>query len=287
MIRVGLVTCRKVPELTPDDLLLAGELGRRGVDPVALVWDDPRVAWDAFDALILRSVWDYHHRIAEFGDWLGGLKTAGATVWNPVSAVRWNLHKSYLRDLASAGVATVPTVWLDRGASVDLAEMLATHGWLQAVVKPAVSASAFATWLVEAGEAAAGQARLEELLAAGDVLVQRFEPAIRDAGEWSILFFGGAYSHAVRKRPRAGDFRVQEELGGTSTPAEPPSSLLDICRRILERIDGPWLYARVDGIEQGGGFTLMELELIEPFLFLGSHPQAPGRLADALLARLR
>jgi glutathione synthase/RimK-type ligase-like ATP-grasp enzyme len=286
MSRVGLVTCRKVPELTPDDLLLAGELGRRGIDAVAVVWDDPAVAWEGFDALVLRSVWDYHHRSAEFGAWLDRLEASGVAVWNPVPVVRGNLHKSYLRGLAAAGIATVPTVWLDRGASADLAGVMAANGWPRAVVKPAVSASAFKTWLVEAGEAAAGQTRLEELLAAGDALVQRFEPAIRDAGEWSVLFFGGAYSHAVRKLPGPGDFRVQAELGGSSAAAQPAPAVLAACRRILETLAGPWLYARVDGIEQDGAFILMELELIEPFLFLGADPRAAARLAEALESRL-
>jgi glutathione synthase/RimK-type ligase-like ATP-grasp enzyme len=127
------------------------------------------------------------------------------------------------------------------------------------------------------------QATVEELLADGDVLIQCFMPEIRTHGEWSLIFVDGEYSHGVVKRPAPGDFRVQTELGGSAERQAPPQLLLDEARALAARIPEPWLYMRIDGLDLGGTFTLMEMELIEPFLFLADAPAAPLRLADALL----
>jgi glutathione synthase/RimK-type ligase-like ATP-grasp enzyme len=281
-LTVGLVTCGAVPELTRDDQILVAELARRGIAAVTLLWDDRTVAWERFDALVLRSCWDYHLRTQEFVAWLGRIEDSGARLWNPAPLVRRNLHKSYLRILSEAGVPIPPTIWLERETRPSLTELLTERAWSEAVIKPAVSASAHRTWRARLADAPRLQPRLDAALAEGDVLVQRFEPAIRERGEWSLVFFGGRFSHGVIKRPRSDDFRVQEEHGGTAQPAVAPPDLVRQGRRILDEIEGPWLYARVDGIESDGVFTLLELELIEPVLFLAQDPQAAARFAEAL-----
>jgi len=281
-LTVGLVTCGAVPELTPDDQRLVTELARRGLAAVTLLWDDRTVAWERFDALVLRSCWDYHLRLKGFVEWLGRIEDSGARLWNPAPLVRRNLHKSYLRILSEAGVPIPPTIWLERGTHPTLSELLIERAWSEAVIKPAVSASAHRTWHAHLGDTPRLQSRLDEVLAECDVLVQRFEPAIRERGEWSLVFFGGRFSHAVIKRPRSDDFRVQEEHGGSAEPAVAPPDLIRQGRRVLDEIEGPWLYARVDGIERDGVFTLLELELIEPVLFLAQDPRAAARFADAL-----
>jgi hypothetical protein len=242
------------------------------------------VRWGDFDRLVLRSCWDYHKRPDEFLAWLALLEAQGAPLWNPPRLVRANAHKSYLRALESAGVPVLPTAWLPRGAAADLRALLEERGWPEAVVKPAVSASAYGTWRTGVSRASEDQRALDDLLSRADVLVQPLAPEVARDGEWSLVFFGGSYSHAVLKRPGAGDFRVQSELGGTETTLEPAPSLLAQARAVASKIDGPWLYARVDGIDRAGVFTLFELELIEPFLYLGRHPQAAARFAEAILA---
>jgi len=281
-LTVGLVTCGAVPELTSDDLRLVTELARRGIAAVTLLWDDRTVAWERLDAVVLRSCWDYHLRTREFVEWLGRIEISGARLWNPPPLVRRNLHKSYLRLLSGTGVPIPPTIWLDRGSRASLSELLTERAWSEAVIKPAVSASAHRTWHAQVADAPGLQPRLEAALADGDVLVQRFEPAIRERGEWSLVFFGGSFSHAVIKRPRSGDFRVQEEHGGSAEPAVALPDLVRQGQRILEEIEGPWLYARVDGVEKDGVFTLLELELIEPVLFFAHDALAASRFADAL-----
>lgn len=282
--RIAFATHGGLPGLSADDRLAVAELSRLGVEVDATVWDDPGVSWDRYDSVVIRSCWDYHLRPGEFLHWLSRLEQEGVSLWNPAPVVRANVDKGYLVDLAAAGIPVVPTVRLDPGESVDLARLLAERGWDEVVVKPSVSASAFRTRRVRREEAPAAQADLEEMLAVSGALVQRFLPEIQTGGEWSILFFGGEYSHAVLKRPKAGDFRVQEELGGSSVPERPSPTLIEQARAIAGTIPAPWLYARVDGVETGGVFTLMELELTEPLLFLGWDSQAPARFAKAVLA---
>ena len=281
--RFALATCAQLPALGEDDALLAAELRRRGAEARAAVWDDPGVRWTDFDRVVLRSCWDYHRRPAEFLAWIDRLEREGVPLSNPPALVRANAHKSYLRALESAGVPILPTAWLARASRVDLASLLAERGWADAVMKPAVSASAHLTSRTSPARAAADQPRLSQMLEEGDVLVQAFAPEI-ERGEWSFVFLGGAFSHAVLKRPAAGDFRVQSELGGTAVALEPPPPLLDQAAAVMATVPDGWLYARVDGIERDGRLTVLELELIEPFLFLADHPGAAARLAEAILS---
>jgi glutathione synthase/RimK-type ligase-like ATP-grasp enzyme len=284
VLKIALATSAAVPELTPDDRLLLDELRRRGAQARAEVWDDAGVSWAAYDAVVVRSCWDYHLRRPAFLDWAARVEAAGPVLWNPAALVRANAHKAYLRDLAAAGVPVLPTAWLQLGTAADLTAELAGRGWGAAVVKPAVSASAHRTWRVTREEASCRQADLEALLSQGDVLVQEFAPEVTAQGEWSFVFLAGAYSHAVLKRPASGDYRVQDEWGGTVSATEPPPALVACARRVASTVPDPWLYARVDGIDRSGVLLVMELELIEPHLFLSHADGAAGRLADAIMA---
>jgi glutathione synthase/RimK-type ligase-like ATP-grasp enzyme len=282
--RIAFVTHAGLPGLSDDDRLAVEELACRGAEVEPAVWDDPGVYWSHFDSVVLRSSWDYHLKLSSFLDWLDRLEREGVPLWNPAAVVRANVDKGYLVDLASAGVPVVPTVRVEKESRANLAEILDERGWTDAVIKPAVSASAFRTWRISHIQAAAEQSTFEELLAASPVLVQPFLQEIQTRGEWSIIFLGGEYSHAVLKRPRPGDFRVQEHLGGSSLPEAPGPGLIAQARAVVEKIPGPWLYARVDGVETDAGLLLMELELTEPSLFLGTDRKAPARFAEAILA---
>jgi len=282
-MKIAFVTHAGLPELSADDRLAVEELRRRGARVEPAVWNDSQVRWSAYDRVVIRSCWDYHLRPDAFLGWLERLEEERAPLWNPAPVVRGNVDKAYLAGLAAAGLPVVPTVRLERGEPADLAALLDRKGWAEAVVKPSVSASAFRTLRVGRGDAGAAQAKLEELLASSGALVQPFLPEIQSGGEWSLIFLGGRYSHAVLKRPKSGDFRVQQELGGSADPTVPSHGLIEQARRVVETIPGPWLYARVDGLEIGGTFTLMELELTEPSLFLGTDERAPARFAEAIL----
>jgi glutathione synthase/RimK-type ligase-like ATP-grasp enzyme len=237
----------------------------------------------AYDAVVLRSTWDYHHRLADFLAWIDRLGDMGARLWNPPDVLRWNTDKRYLARVSHPHLSPPPTVIVDRGSRVTLAALLDDHGWDEMVMKPTVSADGFSTERTSRERAAIDQPMLDAMLARGDdVMLQALVPEIRTNGEWSLMFFGGAFSHAVRKQPREGEFRVQERLGGTIEPFVPPAELIEHARDLLERHAPGCLYARVDVVETRTRFVLMEIELVEPSLFLEHHPPAAMAFARAI-----
>jgi glutathione synthase/RimK-type ligase-like ATP-grasp enzyme len=284
--RVALATYDRAPDLAPDDLLLAGALERAGIRPVATVWSDPSVDWRAFDAVVIRSCWDYHRRHAEFMAWLDALDAAGRLVLNATPIVRWNSDKRYLVDLARRGVSTVPTRIVERGSRVPVPDVAHAEGWTRFVVKPAVSASAYETHALELPLAGDDRAAIERVVAHGAALVQPFLDEVTTDGELSLIFFDGVFSHAAIKRSRRGDFRVQTEHGGTVAPVDVVPAIIQQARRSLEALDELPLYARVDGVGDERSFRLMELELIEPNVFLAASDGAADRFAAAIVRRL-
>lgn len=286
-MRLALVTYSGLPGLSEDDRLVVGPLAARGISAEPAAWDDPAVEWDSYDALVVRSTWNYHRSFDAFRAWIDRVEALGVPLWNPAALLRWNASKTYLRDLVGRGVRVLPTHWVERGSATDLAEVLAGEGWSDAVVKPAISASAYETWRVAARRLRVeDDSRFRGLTGEGDVMVQPFLPELARDGEWSMIFLAGEYSHAVLKRPRRGDFRVQHEHGGTAEACAPPGHLTAAAREITAAVPAPWLYARVDGCEVAGQFVLVELEMLEPSLFLASAASAAERFADAIAQRL-
>ena len=280
--RIGFVTFADHRQLTPDDRLPVPLLATRGVEVVPTVWTEPLA--EDLDGLVLRSTWDYHVKLPEFLAWVDSVEARGIPLWNRPSTVRWNVDKAYLLEVERRGVPIVPTRHAPRGSGATLSTLLEEAGWPEAVVKPSISGGAFETWRARGLEAE--DARFARQLEAMDGLIQPFLPELVSAGEWSLLFFRGRYSHAVLKTPAAGDFRVQEEFGGMVSPVEPPPWVLASARRALEAAGHETLYARVDGVVRRGRFELMELELVEPSLFLASAPGAADRFAAAISAVL-
>ena len=283
---IGLVTYAKHPDLTDDDRPLIGELSSLGLEGVPVLWDDRTADWAQFRALVLRSAWDYHLRPTEFVAWLAQLEQQGVQLWNSVATVRWNMHKRYLRELESSGVLVPRTEWLARADPRPLSAVMRHNQWTDAIVKPAISASATDTWRTS-GDIAADDRRHRELLERSDILVQEIIPEVATSGEWSLIFIAGEFSHATIKRPRPGDFRVQTELGGTADAAEAPAEVIAAAAGITAHIPGDWLFARIDGVVTSRGFMLMEVECIEPHLFFGHEPASRARFARALAQRLR
>ena len=283
--RVAFVTFHGLPGLSADDQLAVTALRARGATVEAAAWDDALVSWASFDRIVLRSAWDYHTRPVEFRAWIDRVAPLG-TLWNPPGVVRWNMDKRYLLDLASRGVRTVPTVCVEGDDARSLVELLATHGWDDVVIKPGISASGHETWRASRGSAVTHEPRFRAARARGAMLVQPFQREVTESGEWSLVHIGGEFSHAVVKRAASGEFRVQEEHGGTATSEAPSAEMLAAAARALSRVEGPWLYARVDGCMIGGEFTLMELEMIEPSLYFAMDQGATERFANAVLSRL-
>ena len=282
--RIALVTCDAHPLLYADEQLLPARFAAAGIDATPQSWSDPAVAWSEFDRVVLRSMWDYFERIDEFTVWIDRLAERRIPVCNPASLVRWNLDKRYLADLAARGVRIVPTHFVAPGDRLDLGVLVRGAGWPEAILKPAVSGGAYRTHRFTAANAPSLQGELDAILRKCGALVQPFLPEIAAEGEWSLLFFGGAFSHAVIKTPAPGDFRVQSQFGGDYRAAEPPPSLLAAATAIVAALPSPAVYARIDGVRRDDAFLLMEVEAIEPYLFLPHSPNAIDRYVAAVAA---
>ncbi len=286
MTRVGFATSHRFAELVADDQLAVESLRALAVEVQPIVWTDEVSGADGCSIIVVRSCWDYHRIPARFHDWIRALEARGVRVWNPPAMIEWNTDKRYIQALASGGVLLPDTLWLDRGEPCDLVSLLSDRGWARAVVKPAISATAWRTFVTRPETAPRDQAALDEVLTETGALVQRFVDEIEAEGEWSLVFFDGAFSHAVMKRPTRGDFRVQEDFGGSSEARVPPPAVVEAATYALRQVPGAPLYARVDGVVVDDAFTLMEMELIEPSLFLATDEGAPRRFAQAIVRRL-
>ncbi|MFL5322102.1 MAG: RimK family alpha-L-glutamate ligase [Myxococcaceae bacterium] len=276
---VVLATCKPLPNYDPEHAPIIEALGRRGVSCEAVAWD-ARVSWTGAEVVVLRSTWDYHLRREEFLSWVE--RTALLTsVWNPAKVVRWNSHKGYLRELSERGVPTVPTEWVPKGKTPSLSELLTRRGWTDAVAKPAISAGGFET--VRVRHTADAQAAFERIAAHSEVMVQPYLRSVEGHGERSLVYIGGEFSHAVRKPPL---LKAVERPSDDVVPAIAEADELELAKRVLAAVESELLYARVDlARDESGRPMLMELEVIEPSLFLRHAKGAADRLAEAIIQK--
>jgi glutathione synthase/RimK-type ligase-like ATP-grasp enzyme len=265
-----------------DDRLLTEALAARGLTAQRVDWADPTVDWASFKLAVFRTTWDYFERYAEFTAWL---KRAEAQVRciNDARTIWWNLDKHYLGDLEARGVAIVPTVYREAGATESLPDLVARTGWTEGVLKPCVSGAARHTYRVNASTAAALEMQIAPVLATEAFLYQPFVQDIQVGGERSLMVLGGVATHAVQKVPKAGDFRVQDDHGGTWSPYGPTPEEIAFAQRAVAAVTPRPQYARVDIVRGNDGqLQIMELELIEPELWLRSEPAAAARFAEAI-----
>lgn len=284
---LAVITGRHAPDLSDDARRLTAALTERGVGTEPVRWDDPAVRWDDYDGALFRSCWEYPTDLDRFRSLLDELERADLPVCNPLTAVRWNAHKSYLVDLSEAGVRTPETTVIDAGTDVSLGEVLDRRGWDEAVMKPAVGSFSRDVVRVSRDASERAETRFRSLLAAGDVVVQRFVPEITD-GERSIVFFDGTDSHAWNSLTTDDDVT---DFDGVDTAYEPSrrireqaAAVLDAALDCLGESVSSLPYARVDYVSRDGTLLLMELELIEPFLGLDRGSDAGELAADALLS---
>eukprot|EP01037_Dinobryon_pediforme_P007450 gene7452-7514_t len=269
-MNICFVTCKKLKGLAADDEILVNYLHDRNIGVTAEVWDDDQVDWTKYDAIVLRSTWDYHVKIEQFNVWLDRLTALNCLVLNPVSVIKNNQHKKYLFDLAEKGVLIPPSYFAEQGGTDRISEITRNNSWDRVVVKPAVSGGAYNTWTTTAAAVYADEQRFMEMLHEGDVIVQQFMDGVISDGELSLMFFNKRFSHAILKNAKSGDFRVQQEFGGTSVQVTLSAEVIADVHKLVDSIDESLLFARVDGILTAGNFYLMELELIEPALFIGT-----------------
>ena len=269
-----------------DDELAYPPLKALGWWVETISWRAPSCDWRKYDAVVIRSTWDYVDHPDAFLAALGQIESAGVPLFNSLELVRWNMRKTYLRDLAARGVPVVPTLWRERLVPGELPSLREEIGTSEMVIKPLLGLNARGVFRVNARTAGNPSAELCRHYAKREFMVQPFLSHVTSEGEFSLSYFNGQLSHTILKTPKSKDFRVQEEHGGVIQPAEAESELRAAGELALKALDSVPLYARADFVRanDGRGFWLMELELIEPSLYLRMDPGAPERFAKALHA---
>jgi hypothetical protein len=264
-----------------DDLAIL-PLARRGWQVETLPWNRPGVDWRRYDLVVIRSTWDYQHHAEQFLGVLTTIEQCGVRLENGSEIARWNMAKTYLRELAGRGIEIVPTFWREALAPGELVPLFEELRSDEAVIKPVMSGNAEGAWRLDAVSVREKAAEIEAYFARRPLMLQPFERGIVEEGEFSMIYLNGAHSHSVLKVPKRGDFRVQEEHGSEIVPIVPEPALLAAGNAAIAAIGEKLLYARADFVRSDEAFRLMELELVEPSIYLRTDAGAPDRFAGAI-----
>ena len=292
MTDITLLTCRayyKPDNITPyiQNILLEQELLKSAFESQGLkvditYWDNPSYEWQQTKSVLFRTVWDYFERFDEFWDWLEQVKTKTRLI-NSYELIKWNIDKHYLRDLKNNGIQVVPTYFADRGNNISLQEIANLNDWKHIVIKPAISASAFNTYKITNDEIEQKEQLFHELLQTHDMLVQPFFPTISELGEASLMVFGGKFTHAILKKAKTGDFRVQDDFGGTVHDYNPTQEEIKFAEKVFQSCTSLPIYGRVDIVwDSNKHIYLSELEIIEPELWIRNRPESANKIAEAV-----
>jgi len=283
---LGILTYKDIPHLTSDDLLFCKELENRGVKYQIVDWNASLPAKN-ITHLLIRSPWDYFHKPEEFMEYLETCRSRKITVINDVELVRWNHTKHYMAELENAGVPVVPSLFYSQTESPLEFQDEVKKKWPLVVVKPAISGSAFLTYQLASGTKEF-VVRCREILKHGDLMIQPYIESIQKDGEVSLIYFNnGEFSHAVLKRPKNEDFRVQVEHGGSTVFFEAPENLKALAKNTFKNVDHEWFYARVDIVDWQKNPVIGELEMLEPALYFQQHPPAAKRFAELLIEKFK
>jgi glutathione synthase/RimK-type ligase-like ATP-grasp enzyme len=271
-----------VQNILTEDILLTEALEARGVSVNRVDWADKNYDWSLTDYAIFRTTWDYFERFDEFINWLDTTKEIIKFI-NPVEMINWNLDKHYLQDLAEKGINIPPTIFIETGTTTTLRKLFEDAGWPQAILKPAVSGAARHTYRLDETSIAPHENIFQELIAKEVMLLQPFQRSVLQKGEVALMFFNGKYSHAVLKVAKPGDFRVQDDFGGTVHDYTPTNEEIILGEQTLQACTTMPVYARVDIIEDNNNVpAVSELEIIEPELWFRFHHPAASKMADAI-----
>ncbi|MEJ5961659.1 ATP-grasp domain-containing protein [Pedobacter immunditicola] len=288
---IALITFRQYEDFfegvdTNEDDKLIAFLQQKNLHLKSVAWNNPDIDWKQFDLVILKSPWDYHDHIDAFLNWILMLQNEGIQVLNPAETILWNSNKKYLTEIADAQLPIIPSILIEKGDKPDWHTFFQNWDTNKIVVKPCISAGAKNTMLLSLDKIDENRAELENWIQSEDFLVQPYLQEV-EQGEWSLLFFGETFSHAILKTPKDGDFRVQHSHGGSFSEAPLADTFIQKAGAYVEKFAKGSLYVRVDGIIKDDEFYLMELEMIEPYLYLDDADGAFDRYHDALLKLMR
>ena len=286
--RCAFITMDSMEGFVCDDDLAIPALKELGWDVEKISWRAQGTDWTRYGIVVIRSPWDYPTDAPRFLALLDEIEASGTPLLNPPELVRWNLHKSYLKWLEERDVSVVPTRWLDKPRQADILALFDEYGSDKMVIKPAVGANAQHAHVLYKETLEQDWPEIELVFEHRQAMVQPFRAAIQSEGEYSVMFVDGEISHTIRKTPKPGDFRSQEEHGADIALVEPEALLVKRASEAVWALSVRPLYGRADMIRNpDGDFEIMELELVEPSMYLRMDPGAPMRFARAIIKHAR
>jgi|WetSurMetagenome_2_1015567.scaffolds.fasta_scaffold01204_8 glutathione synthase/RimK-type ligase-like ATP-grasp enzyme len=286
--KAALLSMNSLKNFYTYDKLLIEPMSKLGWDAEEISWRNEDVDWNDYAAVIVRSTWDYQNDSEKFLNVLVSINNSSAHLENDLELMKWNMNKNYLFDLEKKGVRIVNTIWetsFNPNNAYDYFNKLSSE---EIIIKPNISANADNTFRLSKEKLIENMQKLEQVFAQRDFMVQPFMQNIVDEGEYSLFYFNGVFSHAVLKKPKENDFRVQEEHGGIFKSIDPTEQQKSIAEKIVNKLPVIPLYARTDLVRtKENDFALIELELIEPSLYFNMDSLSPERFANAFNNRMK
>jgi glutathione synthase/RimK-type ligase-like ATP-grasp enzyme len=275
-----------IKNVITEDALLVNALGKLGLKVIRLAWSDPDFDWASTKAIVFRTTWDYCNDFPKFSDWLNKVSKV-TTLINSEALIRWNIDKHYLQDLQNKGVHIAETLFIAPHTTKRLEELHTQMGWTETVLKPCVSGGARHTYRLNANNIASHEAVFKALIAEEAMMLQPFQHHIVSEGEISMMVFNGEFTHAILKKAKVGDFRVQDDFGGSVADYSPTNAQIEFAINTVNACSELPIYARVDIFKDNeGNIALAELEIIEPELWLRHHPDSAMVLAKGIKDKL-
>lgn len=281
MFKLALLTYDGLPDLYPSDQTLIPLLNDYGIIAKPAIWNDKLISWLNFDGVLFRNTWDYYKYPNEFLTFLSLLDNLNLKSINPTSIIRKNVHKFYLKEIEESGVDIVPSIFIEKNKLPNAMNLL-KEDWNSFIIKPAISAGSWWTRRFDHLEIKNILLTYETFNQKNDLIIQKFIPEIQTIGEYSLVFIKQKFSHAILKRPKEGDFRIQVQFGGRYEKINPEKSMLDLAQSIVDRFAIGTLYSRVDGVFSGDHFLLMELEMIEPDLYFDHYLEGKHLFVESI-----
>lgn len=283
MERCAFLSIDSLQEFECYDHLLFEPFNNRGWEVDTVSWHSETVDWNLYDAVIIRSCWDYHKHARRFLEVLGVIDASSAVLANSLDLVKWNINKKYLKDLQEQDIPIVPTLWADDIKSVAFEEIFSILGTDELIIKPTVGAGADDTFRINKEDPGESLTKATGTLSGRTVMIQPFMQNIITEGEYSLFYFNGRYSHAILKTPESADFRAQEEHGGRLKTVKAGQEMLKAAEKVKQAVPGRPLYNRIDFVKADGSFLVMEVELIEPSLYFNMDSESPRRFTEAFI----
>ena len=297
MTDITILTCKEyfdpeTPSAYTDNILLEYRLLKEALERLGLkvdraYWDDPNYDWSQTLAVVFRTIWDYFERFEEFWPWLQSIEHQTQLI-NSMSLIEWNIDKAYLFDLEKQGIPVVPSVLVKKGQFQNLYEIARSMNWTDLVVKPTIAGGGYLTYKYNHADLSQHQAQFDDLVAERDMLVQGYISSITEKGEASLMVFGGKFTHSILKRAKTGDFRVQDDFGGTVHAYQETRDEVTLAQKVMAQCADMPVYGRVDIVWDDQGQPMVsELEIIEPELWVRQAPWSAEVFARAIAAELK